>query len=108
MRDPIDSAHLALMLSGGGARAAHPLGVPRLLAKEFPHLPGILTGVSAGGINAAYLASRREPFPEAIENLGDVWASLRIQNVFRVDLRDLMLRTMRWGGRLVSGGKNPL
>jgi NTE family protein len=50
------SAHsdLAIMLSGGGARAAYQIGVLRLLNREFPDVvPGILTGVSAGGINAA-------------------------------------------------------
>jgi NTE family protein len=92
------------MLSGGGARAAYQVGVLRQLARELPELPGILTGVSAGGINAAYLASRPEPFVEAVERLVDVWGSLHLDNVFRVDLRDLASRTMRWGGRLLSGG----
>ena len=92
------------MLSGGGARGAYQVGVLRQLARELPALPGILTGVSAGGINAAYLASRREAFADAVDQLIDVWASLHLDNVFRVDLRDLASRTMRWGGRLLSGG----
>ena len=47
------------MFSGGGARAAYQVGFLRVLAREFPDVvPGILTGVSAGGINAAYLAAR--------------------------------------------------
>jgi len=96
------------MLSGGGARAAYQVGVLRQLARELPEMPGILTGVSAGGINAAYLASRREPFVEAVERLVEVWAALHLDNVFRVDLRDLTSRTMRWGGRLLSGGKYPM
>jgi NTE family protein len=93
------------MLSGGGARGAYQVGVLRQLARELPALPGILTGVSAGGINAAYLASRRETFAHAVDQLVDVWASLHLDNVFRVDLRDLASRTMRWGGRLLSGGQ---
>jgi len=60
------------MLSGGGARAAYQVGVLRQLARELPELPGILTGVSAGGINAAYLASRRERFVNVVEQLVDV------------------------------------
>jgi NTE family protein len=100
---------LALMLSGGGARAAYQVGVLRLLAREFADIvPGILTGVSAGGINAAYLAARQEPFPDKIENLAQVWAGIRIDDVFRVDLRHLASRSVRWGGRLLSGGKYPL
>jgi NTE family protein len=97
------------VLSGGGARAAYQVGVLRLLAREFPDLvPGILTGVSAGGINAAYLAARQEPYPQKVAALSDVWADIRIDDVFRVDLRDLASRTVRWGGRLLSGGTSPL
>jgi NTE family protein len=93
------------MLSGGGARGTYQVGVLRQLARELPDLPGVLTGVSAGGINAAYLAARPEPFAEAVERLIGVWAALHLDNVFRVDLRDLASRTMRWGGRLLAGGK---
>jgi NTE family protein len=100
---------LAIMLSGGGARAAYQVGVFRLLAREFPDVvPGILTGVSAGGINAAYLAAQQAPFPDKIESLAQLWTGLRIDDVFRVDVRDLASRTLRWGGRLLSGGKHPL
>jgi NTE family protein len=103
------NSDLALMLSGGGARAAYQVGVLRVLAREFPDVvPGILTGVSAGGINAAYIAARQEPFADKIEHLADVWANLRIEDVFRVDLRDLASRTVRWGSRLLGGGTHPL
>ncbi len=102
-------SNLALMLSGGGARAAYQVGFLRVLAREFPEvLPGILTGVSAGGINAAYLAARPEPFAEKVENLAEVWAGIRIDDVFRVDLRDLASRSVRWGGRLLAGGTYPM
>ena len=100
---------LALILTGGGARAAYQVGVLRFLAHEFPDMvPGILTGVSAGGINAAYLAAHQEPFPSKVENLAQAWGGLRIDDVFKVDLRDLASRTVRWGGRLLSGGKYPM
>ena len=79
----------------------------RYLARECPgFIPDILTGVSAGGINAAYLAARCEPFGEKLENLATMWSRLHIDEVFRVDLRDLTSRTVRWGGRLLSGGKS--
>jgi NTE family protein len=96
-------------LSGGGARAAYQVGFLRLLARELPGVvPGILTGVSAGGINAAYLAARDEPFAEKVENLARLWTELRIENVFRVDAADLGWRVLRWGARLVTGGQAPL
>jgi predicted acylesterase/phospholipase RssA len=69
MREPIGQPDLALMFSGGGARAAYQVGFLRLLAREFPDcVPGILTGVSAGGINAAYLAARlkNQPVKDAV------------------------------------------
>ena len=65
MRAPSDQSHLALVLTGGGARAAYQVGVLRLLSGEIAELlPDILTGVSAGGINAAFLAARQEPFAD--------------------------------------------
>lgn len=98
--------NLALVLSGGGARAAYQVGVLRLLARAFPGVvPDIITGVSAGGINAAFLAARQEPFQDKVERLAEMWAGLRVDDVFRADLRDLGSRTLRWGGRLLSGGK---
>jgi NTE family protein len=109
MSQPTIQPDLAVMLSGGGARAAYQVGLLRVLARELPHVaPGILTGVSAGGINAAYLAAHDGPFADRLDKLADIWAGLRIQDVFRVDIRDLASRALRWGGRLVGGGKHPL
>jgi NTE family protein len=109
MSPSVSYSDLAIMLSGGGARAAYQVGLLRVLAREFPDLvPGILTGVSAGGINAAYLAARQESFATKVEELADVWADLSIEHVFRVDLRDLTSRTLRWGGRLLAGGSYPV
>lgn len=100
---------LGLVLSGGGARGAYQVGVLQYLAREFPSaIPEILTGVSAGAINAAFIASRQEPFVEKLDELAEMWSNLRIEEVFRVDGRDLMWRALRWSGRLVSGGKSPL
>ena len=97
------------MLSGGGARAAYQVGVLRILAREFPEaVPEILTGVSAGGINAAFLAARPEPYQQKIDELAEMWSNLHISEVFRVDTQNLAWRALRWGGRLLSGGKSPL
>src|SRR5438093_1220711 len=49
---------VAIILSGGGARAAYQVGVLRGLSRHFPRArPLILAGESAGAINAAYLAA---------------------------------------------------
>ena len=97
------------MFSGGGARAAYQVGFLRLLAREFPGVvPAILTGVSAGAINAAYLGAHLGSFSDKVEHLARVWSGIHIDDVFRVDLRDLASRSVRWGGRLLSGGKYPV
>lgn len=101
----MNDSGLALVLSGGGARAAYQVGFLKFLASRFPDLaPGILTGVSAGGIIATSLASREGRFGEAIDRLDDLWRGLRIEDVFRVDAGDLASHVTRWGFRLVSGG----
>ena len=101
----MSDSNLALVLSGGGARAAYQVGFLRHLAARHPDLdPGILTGVSAGGLIAAHLATRPASFGDSVERLSRLWSSLRIDDVFRVDPRDLAARVMRGGLRLVSGG----
>ncbi len=96
---------LALVLTGGGARAAYQVGFLRYLASRYPDLsPGILTGVSAGGVLAAHLAARPGRFVDAVEKLDALWRNLRMDDVFRVDPRELTVRTARWALRLVSGG----
>ena len=100
---------LGLVLSGGGARAAYQVGVLRVLARECPSaVPEIITGVSAGGINAAFLAARAGSYADKIEDLAGMWSDIHIDHIFRVDLRDLASRTLRWGGRLMAGGKSML
>ena len=97
--------HLALVLTGGGARAAYQVGFLRHLASRYPtQSPGILTGVSAGGIIATHLASRSGDFAESVDRLVDLWRSLRMEHVFRVNPRELTTRMARWGLRLMSGG----
>jgi len=71
-------------------------------------MPGILTGVSAGGINAAFLAARQDAFIDTVDRLAHMWGALHMDDVFRVDLRDLTSRTLRWGGRLMGGGVAPV
>ena len=96
---------LAIVLTGGGARAAYQVGFLRWMARNIPdmNIP-ILTGVSAGAINAAYLASFRGPQAEAVERLWDLWRGLTVDRVFRVDTPSLLSHVARWGIRLVSGG----
>lgn len=96
---------LALVMSGGGARAAFQVGVLRALARRRPALPvSILTGVSAGAINAVHLAHHSGSFHEAMESLVSAWRSLSIDQVFRTDVGYLSGNVLRWAARLLSGG----
>ncbi|MBI4626783.1 MAG: patatin-like phospholipase family protein [Verrucomicrobia bacterium] len=99
-------AKTALLLAGGGARAAYQVGVLRSLARAFPHLRfPILSGVSAGAINAALLANIPGGFPRAVPGLTRQWEGLAIEDVFLPDdVRDLCANVLRWGCRLVTGG----
>jgi NTE family protein len=96
---------LALVLTGGGARAAYQVGVLRCLARRLPNTRlDIITGVSAGAINAVFLASRRAPLADVVEELRDVWRTLELTNVIRIDSRSLARNVFGWGTKLVSGG----
>jgi NTE family protein len=100
-----DPLPIALVMGGGGARAAYQVGFLRGLARHFPDLePPILVGVSAGAINAVHLAAHPGSFPEAVEDLARLWGSLTMDRVFRVDARSLAVNAFRWGLQLASGG----
>ncbi|HKI95903.1 MAG TPA: patatin-like phospholipase family protein [Gemmatimonadales bacterium] len=76
---------LALVLSGGGARAAYQAGALRAVAELVPDLNfPIITGVSAGAINTVYLAAHEGSLTEAVHGLVDQWARLRSPDVYRV------------------------
>jgi NTE family protein len=99
------AGNLAVVLTGGGARAAYQVGVLRAIARRLPgtHFD-IITGVSAGAINASFLASRSSGVATAVEDLVTLWSDLQIQDVFRVDLGSLAGHLARWMARLASGG----
>ena len=99
-----DPNRLAIVLTGGGARAAYQVGVLRAVARHFPDTKfDIITGVSAGAINALFLASRQTALPETIAELSALWENLRIESVFRVDAPSLARHLITWGFRLVAG-----
>jgi NTE family protein len=102
-------AKTALLLTGGGARAAYQVGVLRSLARNFPELEfPILTGVSAGAINIALLANNPDPFPATVARLAQHWNTLTLDQVFRTEFRALGTNMARWIFRLLSGGADLL
>lgn len=82
---------IGLLLTGGGARAAYQAGVLQAIADlrlaAGNHASAspftIVTGTSAGAINAAAIASYADDFQHAVEVLADVWAHIQPQQVYR-------------------------
>lgn len=96
---------LGLVMGGGGARAAYQVGLLRFLARRFPALRvPIVTGVSAGAINAAHLASHHGSFEQAVDELVSLWQRLKVEDVYRVDTPSLAWAGVRWVLQLLSGG----
>lgn len=102
-REPV-RVDLALVLSGGGARGAYQVGVLRGLARRLPGLRfSIITGVSAGAINATFMAAHPGSLAEAASELCDLWVGLTVERVFRVDASSLARYFTQWAARLASG-----
>ena len=95
----------ALVLSGGGARGAYQVGVLRQIARQHPEFSfPIITGVSAGAINAAFIASHREDMAEATEQLAQRWSTLSTSAVMRTDVPSLLGNALRIAGTMATGG----
>src|SRR5687768_11169041 len=98
------AAKNALLLVGGGARAAYQVGVMRSMAKAFPKLNfPVLTGVSAGAINVAFLANTADDFPRTIDKLVALWEKLTIDQVFRTEFGSVGSKMLRWVVGLAAG-----
>ncbi|MFT6388621.1 MAG: NTE family protein [Cellvibrionaceae bacterium] len=82
----------ALVLSGGGARAAYQVGVLQAIKDILPPQTNpfpIIAGTSAGAINAVSLASNSDDFQNGVEILQKLWSELTIEHVFRTGWRDI-------------------
>jgi NTE family protein len=101
------NSRTALILTGGGARAAYQAGVllavrellPDPTVNPFP----IICGTSAGAINAATLACHADNFRGAVETLVDVWRNMRAGHVYRADPIGILGSGARWLGALMVG-----
>ena len=94
----------ALVLSGGGARAAYQVGILRYIGERRPDCKfPILSGVSAGAINIAHLASHTGGAGPATAELARHWSGLRTTDIFRSDPFSLASTVIRWITSLASG-----
>ncbi len=101
-----DEPRTALVLSGGGARAAYQVGVLRALAHVRRQLVGpiarqnnpfgVICGTSAGAINAMALACQADRFDAAVEVLSRVWQNFSADQVYRADSLGVVRSGARW------------
>ncbi len=98
---------LALVLSGGGARAAYQAGVLEAIASQLsPRAANpfaIVCGTSAGAINAAAIAAGAMDFSRAANQLRSLWATLHVQQIYRSDTLHLLGNGSRWLASLIPG-----
>ncbi len=98
----------ALILSGGGARAAYQVGVVKALSELLPKDASspfqIICGTSAGAINATALAIYGTNFREAAWRLGHVWRNFHVHHVFRADTLGVVTSGAHWLAAMSLGG----
>lgn len=97
---PAKEARIALVCSGGGARAAYEVGVLKALREMLPQPArspfSIYCGVSGGAINAAGLALAADDFTHGVDTLESLWSGLRMADVLRADPWSVAVSGARW------------
>lgn len=92
-----------LILTGGGARAAYQVGVLAALMRlrreagaPAANPFAVITGTSAGAINAAALACGCDDFDGAVERIASVWSDFHAEQVYRADSLGLVRTGANW------------
>src|SRR5579859_5675897 len=100
---PMLRSKVGLVLAGGSARGAYEVGVVRYVLEDVARALGrpvpldVLSGTSAGSINAVMLAALASE-PDRGTRLMQRWTSLELDQLVRPSAREI-LRVM---GRLVG------
>ncbi|MCX7205712.1 MAG: patatin-like phospholipase family protein [Proteobacteria bacterium] len=101
-------SNTALILSGGGARAAYQVGVLLAIAKLLPKGAAnpfpIICGTSAGGINAVALAAGAARFRRSVFELARLWQGLSPEMIYHASLGQLLATAGHWLLSLFLGG----
>lgn len=99
---------LAIVMTGGGARAAYQIGVLKAIAEMLPvGAPSpftIICGTSAGAINAASLAAKSDHFRNSVRRMHYVWSNFTSEQVFRTDFLGIIKTGGHWILSLMLGG----
>lgn len=96
---------IALILTGGGARAAYQVGVLKAIAEFLPrraHSPfPIICGTSAGALNAATLAVNAGNFSMGVQYLVNTWKNFHANQIYRTDVVGVFNNTVLWLAGLI-------
>ena len=107
MSDAVAPPGTALILSGGGARAAYQVGVlgaiRDLLDDECGNPFPVIVGTSAGAINAVALASGAQRFRASIERLTRIWQGFTTASIYRSDLPGVVRQAASFVGNSLLG-----
>jgi len=108
MKSRLDSG---LVLSGGGARAAYQAGalcaIAATLGKHRRRPFSVISGTSAGAINAATLAVHADDFGRGVARLMRWWRNVDVADVYRADFATLSSHGMRFLAAMVGAGRAP-
>ncbi len=100
-------AGVALVLQGGGARAAYQAGVLKAVSEALGHPTAnpfpIIVGTSAGAINAAILATNADNFANAVKTLETLWSEIEPNHIYRTDFIGVARCSARWLSAFVFG-----
>jgi len=102
---------IAVLLPGGGARAAYQVGalraVARILGRSSRQPFRVICGTSAGAINAATLAVHADSFRRGVARLVRWWRGVEVSDVYRANLASVSLHGMRWLASVLIGAAGP-
>lgn len=97
----------AVILTGGGARAAYQVGVLRALSefvqRDSPCLFPIICGTSAGAVNAAVLAAHANDFTKGVRRLLMVWKNIHVDHIYRADPLGALRNSATWLWTALTG-----
>ncbi len=85
---------IALVLGGGGARAAYQVGVLKAIVQFYPRNHGIpfkiVCGTSAGAINATSIATHASCFHLGVRKLEWVWRHIHAKKVYQASISGVL------------------
>jgi NTE family protein len=106
------ASRVGLVLAGGAARGAYEVGIVRYVLEQVSRALGrpvpidVLSGTSAGSINALMLAAHADKPAERGAMLAQQWTSLDLEDIVRPSVREMLhvgARILGRGARRTDG-----